>query len=209
MQSDTDTRSDLPLPMRPEGMAGRMFGKVMEAMNTPDYRRALALLAPMRGERICEIGFGTGKFAGMVLAAADGIRIAGVDPAATMVDVATRRRSVREHAGRVDLRLGTALQLPWEDGSFDAVVALHSFQFWEDPQRCLGEIRRVLRPEGRVVILLRNHGDRPPAWLPNVLSRSGDETANLVSALQTSGFGAVAAERSGDASIPVTARRSV
>ena len=47
-----------PLPMRPEGVAGRAFGLVMEWINQPAYRAAVRLLAPAPDERFLEIGFG-------------------------------------------------------------------------------------------------------------------------------------------------------
>ena len=176
------------LAMRPDGLAGRAFGKVMEVMNTTSYRETLDVLVPLPGEHVLEIGFGTGKFAALLLGAVAGAFVAGVDPSATMVAVANSRRGIREHPERVDLQEGTAEHLAWPNGRFDAVVALHSFQFWPDPARALAEIRRVLKPGGRLVLTLRDHAGHPPDWLPNPVSRSADEVSGLLDLLGDAGF---------------------
>jgi hypothetical protein len=55
----------LPLAMSPSGVLGRAFGVVMEALNERSYRAAIEVLAPIPFEKILEIGFGTGRFAGI------------------------------------------------------------------------------------------------------------------------------------------------
>jgi len=79
------------LPMRPEAWAGRAFGVLMERLNRPAYRAAARLLAPKDGERFLEIGFGTGRLVELLLAAGPKVAVAGVDPTASMVAVASGR----------------------------------------------------------------------------------------------------------------------
>ncbi len=194
----------LPLPMRPQGLRGRIFGALMERMNAGAYRQALDALAVQAGERLLEIGFGTGRFVELALRAASELSVAGVDPAETMVDVARGRRAVRQAGDRADLRQGHDVPLPWPDAAFDAAVALHSFQFWPEPARTLVELRRVLAPTGRAVFVLRDHDRRPPEWLPNPISRSGDEAGGLCRLLASSGF---EVERAADSiGAPIVAR---
>lgn len=178
----------LPLAMRPEGRAGRVFGVGMEWLNGRAYRRALDALAPRPAERFLEIGFGTGRFAELLLASAPEVQVSGVDPADTMVEVANGRRGVRAAGPRADLRLGDDTHLPWPPGSFDGVVALHSFQFWADPAHTLADVHRVLDPAGRLVVVLRDHSGSAPSWLPNPVSRSGDEPERLKQLLVARGF---------------------
>jgi len=177
------------LPMRPEGFAGRLFGVLMERLNRPAYARAAALLGPPRSARFLEIGFGTGGLVAMLLASDPSVRVAGVDPTPTMVRVASRRRDVATAYARTDLREGADTPLPWPDAHFHGVAALHCFQFWPDPSATAAEIARVLRPGGRLVLILRDHGERPPAWLPNPLCRSGEEVEQARALLAASGFG--------------------
>lgn len=177
------------LPMRPEGLAGRIFGRMMEAMNESAYHQALALLDPTRDATILEIGFGTGRFLELLLERIPDGRVAGVDPTTTMVDVARSRRSIRAAGARADLRLGEAARLPWPDGTFAAAVALHSFQFWAEPLAAAREVLRVLRPQGRLVVVFRQHPPgHAPAWLPNAISRSADEPGGARACFREAGF---------------------
>jgi ubiquinone/menaquinone biosynthesis C-methylase UbiE len=174
--------------MHPAGVLGRAFGVVMETLNGPAYRAALRALAPKPDQYILEIGFGTGRFAELVLGIDPTSHVAGVDPTATMVETANRRRGVRAAGPRADLRQGDASSLPWPEGQFDAVVAIHSFQFWPNPDQTLKEIGRVLAPTGRLLLLLRKHRGAGPAWLPNPLSRSGRELLATQDLLAGKGF---------------------
>lgn len=183
------TRTSAPLPMRPAGISGRVFGWLMEWTNASAYRLALDMLAPARDEAMVEIGFGTGRMIELLAARMPAGRVAGIDPTETMLDVARNRRGVRGAGERIDLRLGDASHLPWPDAAFDGAAALHSFQFWSDPLAGLGEVRRVLRSGGRFVLILRAHDPtRPPAWLPNPISRGPDEVAGTRAALAAAGF---------------------
>lgn len=160
----------------------------MEALNASSYRRALELLAPEQGDRFLEIGFGTGRLVELLLAADPTIQVAGVDPTPTMLEVARNRRGVRSAGARVDLRLGGDVPLPWPERFFSAVAALHNFQFWPDPQRSIAEVRRVVKPGGHLVLVLRAHPRGAPAWLPNPLSRSDDEVSATIELLAANGF---------------------
>ena len=175
-----------PQPMRPHGITGRVFGILMERLNRTAYRRAAALVdLPAEGSFL-EIGFGTGRLLELVAADRPDGFFAGVDPSPLMLATA-RRRLDRAHIAR-DLREGTAERLSWPDQSFDAVAALHSFQFWPDPVSAFGEIRRVLKPGGRFVLILRDHSRKDAEWLPNPWSRSRSEINDALRLLANTGF---------------------
>lgn len=122
---------------------------------TPDVvgqrARFLQLLAPRSGERILDVGVGPG-FLTYDLAPIVGERglVAGVDSSEVMVELAKRRCEGR---GPCELRLGDATALPFADASFDAVTSCQVYEYVPDIERALAEVRRVLRPGGRVFIL--------------------------------------------------------
>jgi ubiquinone/menaquinone biosynthesis C-methylase UbiE len=105
-----------------------------------------------------------------------------------MVKMAIDRLSDRGLRDRSDLRAGTDESLPWNDNQFDGIIAIHCFQFWKDPDRSMAEIGRVLCPEGRIIIVFRDHSSNPPTWLPNPLSRSGQEIELATSLLKKHGY---------------------
>ena len=106
-----------------------------------------ALLADANG-RVLEIGVGTGL---SFVHYPEVYELVGVDPSEPMLRRARRRA---ENIGRdVTLVEAPAEALPFEDDSFDTVVSLTVLCTVEDPARTLGEIRRVLRPGGRLLFL--------------------------------------------------------
>jgi ubiquinone/menaquinone biosynthesis C-methylase UbiE len=117
-------------------------------------RRALLVrldVAPR--DHVLELGVGSGRLLSAVAArAAQGV-VAGVEPDEVAYRQARRtcERGVRE--GRVVLLQGTSVDLSaFADDAFDKVYGVHVAYFWEDPLPHLAEIRRVLRPGGRLVL---------------------------------------------------------
>ncbi len=189
------------LPANPSGLVGRAFGKLMELTNADAYSKTLQALIPIDSERFLEIGFGTGRFAEMLLLNTTDTFVAGVDPTQTMVTTASNRLIKKGLSDRSDIRQGTDDSLPWGDDRFDGVIAIHSFQFWQDPDRTLVEISRVLRPQGRIIIVFRDHSSRAPDWLPNPMSRSGREVENAIILLEKYGYKTTAHPAAGSSQI--------
>jgi arsenite methyltransferase len=109
-----------------------------------------AALALEPGERVLDIGSGPGFLVEeMAREVGPEGRVAGVDPSESMLALARRR----DGAGAVDLRVGDAFSLPFEDGSFDAAVTTQVLEYVDDVPRALAEARRVLRAGGRLLVL--------------------------------------------------------
>jgi ubiquinone/menaquinone biosynthesis C-methylase UbiE len=83
----------------------------------------------------------------------DGVRLTGIDFVPAMLDVARRRAA--ELGRPVELRLGDAQALEFEDATFDTVVCTLSLSTIPDDRAAVAEVRRVLRPGGRFVLLER------------------------------------------------------
>jgi arsenite methyltransferase len=119
---------------------------------TPDIveqRRATrALLALQPGEKVLDIGSGPGFLADEMAAEVgpEGA-VHGVDPSESMLAIARRRETSAQYA------LGDAVSLPFEDETFDAAIATQVYEYVPDMPAALAEVRRVLRPGGRLLIL--------------------------------------------------------
>jgi ubiquinone/menaquinone biosynthesis C-methylase UbiE len=143
---------------KPTGTLGVMVGYALAFKNRERSEWVASLLDLKPHERVLEIGFGPGTdIARASLAAAF---VAGVDHSETMVQQASGRNREAIRDRRVDLRLGSASQLPFPDAQFDCVFAINSAQFWKDLPKPLAEIARVLKPGGRVLLAVqpRNKG---------------------------------------------------
>jgi ubiquinone/menaquinone biosynthesis C-methylase UbiE len=107
--------------------------------------RTLEHLRPRGGERILDLGCGTGALLrAMVRHDAHAV---GVDLSMPMLQVA--RHGTPE---TMALAAGEAGLLPLRAATFDAVVSVSSFHYWPDPARAVREVARVLRPGGRFVL---------------------------------------------------------
>lgn len=180
----------------------------MEQMNRSAYQWVVGRLSDQSPKHILEIGFGTGGFLELCADRLAPECLYGVDPAELMHTQATQRLTARRNNVASDLRLGTDEDIDWPDGSIDAVTALHAFQFWTNPQATLKRLHMMLAPGGQLVLVLRLHGNNPPDWLPNPLSKSGDEVGSAVSALQDAGFNLTETAKLGAGSFAIVAAKA-
>jgi len=176
-----------PLAMQPGGVLGRPFGWLMERLNRKAYEATLDALAPASGESVLEIGFGTGAFLERAAHTMGRGRLLGIDPSALMVTTARRRLAPLGDAFVVDLREGKDIDLP-EAQDVHRVVAIHSFQFWADPIATLHRLHAMMAADSTLVLTLRLHDGRAPAWLPNPLSKRIDEIGAAIALLGECGF---------------------
>src|SRR5262245_42995243 len=89
------------------------------------YWRDLLILPDLpykAGERVLDIGCGVGAVLRTIAEAHPGLRLAGIDAAATQIEAARR---VLSGVGEAELVVGNAAALPWADGSFD-----HVYMMW-------------------------------------------------------------------------------
>jgi SAM-dependent methyltransferase len=180
--------SKLPQAMRPSGRAGRIFGWLMGRLNRKAYRWTVEQLRPAAPRNMLEIGFGTGHLLALAAGSLKLARVAGVDPSELMVETAAKRLRRFRKKIEIDLKHGDDASIA-AGGSFDAIVALHSFQFWPHPAPTLTHLRSLLSPGGRFVLVLRLHpSPRSRKGLPNPLSHGADEIAAACRAAQVAGF---------------------
>lgn len=151
---------------RPSGLLGRALGAIMAIETRSLNDDVLRRLAVGPDERILEIGFGHGRTLERAALAHADARFAGVDHADDMVAALSRRARRLIEAGRLEVRAAASTLLPWPDGFFDAAYAVHTIYFWKHPERDLAEIRRVLRPGGRLLLGFHERTPEVEAALP-------------------------------------------
>ena len=154
-------------------------------------RRLVERLGLRAGQRVLDIGSGTGTLAIMMAEAQPGVEVVGLDPDEAML---ARARKKAEAAGvRIELEIGSATELPFADGSFDRVTSTLMAHHLPTPakEQMFAEVRRVLKPAGELHLVdlgparsavarslqrvLRPHvlGDNLDGRLPSMMSAAG------------------------------------
>jgi SAM-dependent methyltransferase len=135
-----------PATFAPDWGIGRyeLFAPDLE----PAAARVVGLADPRPGEELLDVACGTGNAA--LLAARTGANVTGLDLSPRLVDAA-RARAAAERIPAAFV-VGDAQELPFEDGSFDAVVSVFGAVFAFDARRAFSELLRVLEPGGRAFV---------------------------------------------------------
>jgi SAM-dependent methyltransferase len=156
-----------------EAIVGCRFDALEARFKSEVARRDARLTAmvkslwPLEGKRVLDLGCGKGRFAKVL--SEHGAQLVGLDLSAAMLSAAANLDRVR----------ATARRLPFRSLSFDRVLAVEVFEHLapESLDQVCAEVRRVLRPGGKFVVLDKNlwswNAQRP--WLPGVLVKWIDE----------------------------------
>lgn len=139
---------------RPNGFFGRLFGFSMSRINRQANAWTISQLALRPADDVLEIGYGPGQAIQLLCGTITEGRICGIDFSETMLEQASSRNEAAIDDGIVELRVGDAAMLPYDDESFDKVFCVNVIYFWPQPLEQLREILRVLRPGGTLAIYM-------------------------------------------------------
>ena len=135
---------------------------VQHATASLEETEALLEVAELRaGLRVLDIACGPGDPTLEVAArVGPGGAVTGIDISPGALDVA-RERADRARISNARFQCANAESLPFPDGAFDRVVSRFGFMFFDDLPRALAEVRRVLRPDGRLAVMVWGPFDQP------------------------------------------------
>jgi ubiquinone/menaquinone biosynthesis C-methylase UbiE len=136
---------------QPAGFLGRLAGFFFR-INREGIDWTIDQLEIQSTDHVLEIGFGPGHGIQQAARLATHGRVAGVDFSGTMLQQASRRNAAAMKAGRVELCLGDASALLYPDNTFHKVFATNVIYFWKDPLGNLQELKRVMKPGGRLAL---------------------------------------------------------
>jgi len=114
-----------------------------------EIKLMMDLLSPAKGQRILDIGCGTGTSLEPLLDR--GLNLTGLDPSLYMLDLASKRLG-----DRVDLHRGVAEDLPFEDNAFDSAFFFTSLEFTDRPAKAIEEACRVAKDTVIICVLNRH-----------------------------------------------------
>jgi len=157
----------------PEGALGRLGGIIMARMNQRMAARAIELLDVQLSNKVLEVGFGPGVAIQLLAKSVLSGQVTGIDPSEEMVAQAATRNSKAIESGRVHLRRASVERLPVIDNIFDRVLTINSTQVWPDAIAGLREIRRVMKPGGRITLGFTRYSGQPKSELIEAVVAAG------------------------------------
>jgi ubiquinone/menaquinone biosynthesis C-methylase UbiE len=140
---------------KPDGEFGKQVGAKMNDGNWHINRYTLDALNLKPNDNLLELGMGNGFFVKEIFAAENTVGYTGCDFSETMVEEALRLNEVFVKAGQAEFILASGANLPFPDETFDTVFTVNTLYFWTNPAQELAEIRRVLKPEGTLLLAIR------------------------------------------------------
>ena len=127
------------------------YGRFMGRFSEPLAARFVELAQVLPGQRALDVGCGPGALTAQLVERLGTEAVSAVDPSAPFVAAA------RDRFPGVDVRSGTAEQLPYPDDDFDRALAQLVVHFMADPLAGLREMARVTRPGGLVAACVWDH----------------------------------------------------
>jgi ubiquinone/menaquinone biosynthesis C-methylase UbiE len=165
---------------RPQGILGRLGGTIMARMNADCGSWVTDLLEVRTSDAVLEVGFGPGVVIQRLATLASSGRVVGIDQSREMVRQARARNATAIQSNRADLRCGSVESLPFDDNTFDKSLAINSMQVWPDAILGLREVRRVMKPGGRIALGFTPYSGQPNQGLADALTAAGFKEAHVV-----------------------------
>jgi len=167
----------------------RLAGRITARDQTTAGQWATDLLHLRPHDRVLNLGCGTGTvLAELVQHITSGV-VVGVDSSAAMIAQARVRNQPAIEAGRVKVHLASGKALPYPAGCFTKVCVIETATIWPTSQAGFTELRRLLAPSGRLVLILEERDEHPGHLpLPQRVVMSAEDIEALTAALRRAGL---------------------
>lgn len=142
---------------KPHKWIGRPFLWIMNVSHSSLTDWGLRQVSINKDFSVLDIGCGGGRTIEKLAGLANEGRVCGVDYAGGSVAVSRSRNARLIESGRVDIRQASVSQLPFPDSSFDLATAVETQYYWPDLVNDMKEVRRVLKPGGRLVVIAETY----------------------------------------------------
>ncbi|WP_159473400.1 class I SAM-dependent methyltransferase [Dyadobacter sp. 3J3] len=128
------------------GQQPKNWAGIQEQTGRAGYDYVLDFLNIETGNKLLDVGCGSGLFSS--LASAAGAEVTAIDASERLIDEAKRRTNT------VDFLIGEMEELPFDHGTFDFVCGFNSFQYAANVKNALEEAGRVLKKQGKIVVMI-------------------------------------------------------
>jgi len=140
---------------KPEGKEGVETGNLMNDGNKLINLYTIENLPLKANDSVMEVGMGNGYFVKDLFKKEPTITYCGCDFSEIMVDESLKNNPELIHAKKAEFNLASVTALPYQNEFFDVLFTVNTIYFWPDMDKAFNEIRRVLKPGGKLVLSLR------------------------------------------------------
>ena len=190
----------------PKGFWGRMILRGMNCFHTSLSTWGLSYIDWQPAWNVLDIGCGGGANVSRLLNLCPKGKIYGIDVSVESVAYA-RKKNRRLLGSRCFIELGDAVDLPYGDGTFDAITAFETIYFWKDLQTAFSKVARALRKGGFFLICCESSNPNNTMWSSRIEGMTIYAAETLVALLMQSGFENITVHRQGEENICVIARK--
>jgi arsenite methyltransferase len=131
-------------------------GESMEDHHLPIVLPVLPHLHFQSGDRVLDVGCGSGWLCRLIARGAPGVTAMGIDVSDEMI---ARAREASASLPQISFEVGTAEKIPAPDAAFTKVISVESAYYWPDPAAGIQAISRVLSPGGSACIIINYYRD--------------------------------------------------
>jgi demethylmenaquinone methyltransferase/2-methoxy-6-polyprenyl-1,4-benzoquinol methylase len=124
-------------------------------------KKVLEIVKKSKPTTILDIATGTGDLA-ILMAATEAQKIIGLDISAGMLEVGVQKINNKNLSNTIEMVLGDSENIPFDDNYFDAITVAFGVRNFENLEKGLSEILRVLKPQGTFVILETSVPEKTP-----------------------------------------------
>jgi len=146
----------------PSGWFGRLLGLIWPREHGRLNTEVLDALDLRAGNRVLEVGSGTGHALREAARRAAPGHVVGVDVSELMADLARRLNHAAVERGEVEVRAGDIESLDLNGATFDRIFSVNCIYFWRDAEGVLAKLASALSPGGKLVLAFRPDGDDVP-----------------------------------------------
>ena len=138
---------------KPTGWFGRwVMSYLFDIGNTRLNKLVLQTLAPKAGDRILEIGCGTGKLLDSMVKGCSKCDAEGIDFSDTMVSIARRKNRKHIATGKVVIHKGNVDEMPLREETYTKVYSINTIYFWPHPRDTSKKIAHLIKPRGKFAL---------------------------------------------------------